>query len=65
MLSSQLINLIVQIFLGRLLLPEDFGLIGMITIFIAISQSLIDSGFSSAFIRKKIYRNLITRQFLC
>ncbi len=53
MLSSQLINLVVQIFLARLLLPEDFGLIGMTTIFIAISQSLIDSGFSSALIRKK------------
>jgi len=53
MLSSQLINLIAQIFLARLLLSEDFGLIGMTTIFIAISQSLIDSGFSSALIRKK------------
>ena len=44
---------IVGIVLARLLSPRDFGLIGMVTIFIAISQSFIDSGFSSALIRKK------------
>jgi teichuronic acid exporter len=50
--SSQGITFIVGIILARLLEPKDFGLIGMITIFIAISQSFIDSGFSQALIRK-------------
>jgi len=36
-----------------LLVPKDFGLIGMLIFFIAISQSFIDSGFSQALIRKK------------
>jgi len=34
-------------------MPEDFGLIGMLSIFIAISQSLIDSGMGSGLIQKK------------
>ena len=55
--SLQGINFVVQIFLARLLMPEDFGLIGMITIFIAVSQSLIDSGFTSAIIREKNITN--------
>ncbi len=51
--STQAIGFLVSIILARLLSPGEFGLIGMITIFIAISQSFIDSGFSSALIRKK------------
>ena len=47
------ITFIVGIILARLLSPREFGLIGMITVFIAISQSFLDSGFSSALIRKK------------
>ncbi|MFA0415184.1 lipopolysaccharide biosynthesis protein [Vibrio renipiscarius] len=49
---TQAIQLIVIVALARILGPEAFGLIGMITIFIAISQTLTDSGFSSALIRK-------------
>ena len=47
------ITFIIGIVLARLLLPSEFGLIGMITIFIAISTSFIDSGFGTALIRKK------------
>lgn len=39
--------------MARLLTPKDYGLVGMLTIFIAIAQSLIDSGFSQALIRKQ------------
>lgn len=51
--ANQLIHFIVGIILARLLSPAEFGLIGMITIFIAVSESFIDSGFSQALIRKK------------
>lgn len=51
--ASQGITFIVGIVLARLLSPREFGLIGMITIFIAVSESFINSGFSSALIRKK------------
>jgi O-antigen/teichoic acid export membrane protein len=44
---------VIGIVLARLLMPEDFGLIGMLSIFIAISQSFIDSGMGSGLIQKK------------
>ena len=34
-------------------MPSDFGIIGMLSIFMAISQTFIDSGFSNALIQKK------------
>lgn len=43
---------IIGIILARILSPREFGLIGMATIFIAISQPFVDSGFSQALIRK-------------
>nr|HPR13617.1 oligosaccharide flippase family protein [Bacteroidales bacterium] len=51
--ANQGIQFIVGIILARLLSPREFGLLGMISIFIAISQTFINSGFSSALIRKK------------
>ncbi len=51
--AGQGITFIVGIILARLLSPKEFGLIGMLTIFIAISQSFIDSGFHHALIRKQ------------
>lgn len=47
------ITFVIGIILARLLTPREFGLIGMTTIFIAVSQSFIDSGFTQALIRKK------------
>lgn len=44
---------IIQVILARMLLPEHFGLIGMILIFIAISNSITDSGFTQALVREQ------------
>ncbi len=44
---------VVGIILTRLLTPADFGLVGMITIFIVIGQALTNSGFGQALIQKK------------
>jgi teichuronic acid exporter len=52
------ITFIVGIVLARILSPTEFGLIGMIMIFIAISNSIVDSGFSSALIRKVETKNI-------
>lgn len=49
--GTQILQLVIQIVLARLLMPEDFGLIGMISVFIVISQAFIDSGFSKGLIR--------------
>ncbi|MBI9035726.1 MAG: lipopolysaccharide biosynthesis protein [Bacteroidales bacterium] len=51
--GSRVILLITQIILARLLSPEDFGLIGMLTVFIIISQVFVDSGFGNALIQKQ------------
>lgn len=42
-----------MILMARILTPADYGIVGMLAIFIAISQSLVDSGFSQALIRKQ------------
>lgn len=51
--GSMALQFVVNLILARLLLPADFGAIGMLTIFIAVSQVLIDGGFGSALIQKK------------
>lgn len=44
---------IVSVVLARLLTPDDYGLIGIITIFTTVCNTLINAGFTSALIRKK------------
>lgn len=51
--GTQIINFVVSVLLARLLMPADFGLIGMIAIFIAIARALVDGGFVSSLIRTK------------
>lgn len=47
------IQFIIGLILARLLSPSDYGIIGMLAIFMAISQTIIDSGFSKALIQKQ------------
>lgn len=44
---------VITVVLARLLLPEDYGIIALITIFIAIAQVFVVSGFNTALIQKK------------
>ena len=50
--SLQGIQFVIGLILARLLTPTDFGTVGMLAIFISISQTFIDGGFSNALIRK-------------
>lgn len=50
--ASAGVNFIVGLILANLLPPEEYGILAIIMIFIAISNSIIDSGFSNALIRK-------------
>lgn len=50
--SNQGVQFVFSIILARLLSPSDFGIIAMITIFFAVAQSFVDSGFSNALVRK-------------
>ncbi len=47
------IRFVIAIVMARLLLPKDYGIIGMVAVFIAISQIFIDGGMTQALIREK------------
>ena len=51
--GAQLTGFAISIVLARLLEPSQFGLLGMLTIFLAISNTFINSGFGSALIQKQ------------
>lgn len=68
------ITFIVSIILARLLSPEEYGLIGILTIFISVFNVIVDSGFTNALIRKQdatevdystvFYTNLVVSIFM-
>jgi len=51
--GQQIAQLFIGIVLARLLTPNDYGLIGVLMIFISLSTVLIDGGFGQALIRKQ------------
>ncbi len=51
--SVQGARFLLGILMARLLSPDDYGIISMITIFIVISETFVDSGFSLALVRQK------------
>lgn len=51
--SVQGIQFILSFVIARQLLPSDYGLVAMLTIFMAIAQIFVDSGFSNALIQKQ------------
>ncbi len=50
--SSQGIQFVFGILIARILSPEDYGIIAMPLVFLALAQVFIDSGFSNALVRK-------------
>lgn len=52
-LGVQGVQFFIQVLLARLLLPEDFGNVAIINVFILIANVLIQYGFSMALIQKK------------
>ncbi|MFN4762611.1 lipopolysaccharide biosynthesis protein [Gillisia sp. Q332] len=51
--GHQLIGFIVSVILARILLPAEFGLIGMISIFFGVGMVLLDGGLTQSLIRSK------------
>ena len=54
---QQLLNLFFGIFLARKLTPDDYGMVGMLTIFSLIAASLQESGFTTALANKKVIQH--------
>lgn len=50
--SIQGVTFLLGLVVARLLTPADYGLVGMVGIFFTVSQTLIDSGFNNALVRK-------------
>ena len=51
--GSTALSFVSTIVLARLLTPDDFGCIGMLSIFLAVASTFIDGGFGSALIQKQ------------
>ena len=51
--GAQGVKLLVEIILARLLVPDDYGTIALITVFISILNVFVDSGLGNALIQKK------------
>ena len=51
--GAQLVSFVVSIVLARILAPEDYGTIALVTVFTAILQVFVDSGLGTALIQKK------------
>lgn len=51
--GAQLVTFVVSIVLARILMPEDYGTIALVTVFTAIMQVFVDSGLGTALIQKK------------
>ena len=51
--TQQVIQFVIGIIIARILSPEEFGIVGMTAIFMAIANTVVDSGFGSALIQKK------------
>ncbi len=51
--GAQLVTFLVSIVLARILTPEDYGQIALITVFTTIMQVFVDSGLGTALIQKK------------
>lgn len=52
-IMAQAVSLIVSIILARLLSPQEYGTIAIVTVFIAISNVFVNCGFGQALIQKK------------
>lgn len=51
--SLKIIQFVLGVIMARLLMPEDYGIIAIIFVFITISQIFIDGGFATALIQDK------------
>lgn len=52
-MSSQIVNLIVQVVLARIIDPKDFGMLAIMIVFVNVATIFVQKGLSSSIIRKK------------
>ena len=65
-MSNQVVNFVITVVLARLLLPEQYGLVAMINIFVVFANVFVTSGFTSALIQNKNAEDIdFTTIFYC
>ncbi len=52
-ISAQLVSFVVSIILARMLLPEAYGIIALVTVFISLCDEFVSGGFATSLIQKK------------
>lgn len=52
-ITAQLVSFVVSVLLARILMPEDYGIVAIVNIFIAIANIFVVSGLGTALIQKK------------
>ena len=52
-IAAELVSLVVSIILARILLPEDYGVVSLVIIFITIANVFVSEGITSSLIQKK------------
>ena len=52
-ISAQLVTFVVSIVLARLLLPSDYGLIALVTVFINVANVFVSASFNMSLVQKK------------
>ena len=52
-IAAQSVSLIVSIVLARILMPEDYGIVAIVNVFIAIAEIFVTSGLGTSLIQKK------------
>lgn len=52
-ITAQLVSFAVSIVLARLLMPDDYGIVAIVNVFIAIAEIFVTSGFGTSLIQKK------------
>ena len=51
--AAQIVHFVVSIILARMLLPEDYGIIALVSLFITLCDKLVISGFATSLVQKK------------
>ena len=52
-IGAQGVKLLVELLLARILMPEQYGIIALVTVFITVFNVFVDSGLGNALIQKK------------
>lgn len=52
-ITAQLVSFVVSVVLARLLMPDDYGIVAIVNIFITIAEIFVTSGLGTSLIQKK------------